>query len=70
MDIELGHHNTVKIDSADAVVLSPSLWNTDMANKIIAENKLLSDVLTAHKSVFTIGITGTNGKTTTCYMLK
>jgi UDP-N-acetylmuramoylalanine--D-glutamate ligase len=70
LDLELGHHNTVKIDSADAVVLSPSLWNINIANEIIAENKLLSDILTAHKSVFTIGITGTNGKTTTCYMLK
>jgi len=70
LDLELGHHNTVKIDSADAVVLSPSLWNINIANEIITENKLLSDILTAHKSVFTIGITGTNGKTTTCYMLK
>jgi len=70
LDLELGRHNPVKIDSADVVVLSPGLWNTDIANKIIAENKLLSDILTAHKSVFTIGITGTNGKTTTCYMLK
>ncbi len=70
LDLELGRHNTSKIDSADAIVLSPSLWNTDIAKEIIAENKLLSDILTAHKSVFTIGVTGTNGKTTTCYMLK
>ncbi len=70
LDIDLGLHNPDKIDAADAVVLSPSLWNINIANEIIAENKLLSDILTAHKSVFTIGITGTNGKTTTCYMLK
>ena len=67
---DLGHHNTAKIDSADAVVLSPSLWNNNIAKDIIAKNKLISDVLTNHKSIFTIGVTGTNGKTTTCYMLK
>ena len=31
---------------------------------------LLSDILEKHKSIFTIGITGTNGKTTTVHMLK
>ena len=54
----------------DAVVLSPSLWNEDIAKRIIAEGKLLSDVLTTHKSVFTVGVTGTNGKTTTCHMIR
>ncbi|HEX7467089.1 MAG TPA: Mur ligase family protein [Methanobacterium sp.] len=70
LDLDLGHHNTAKIDSADAVVLSPSLWHKSIAKDIIAKNKLISDVLTNHKSIFTIGVTGTNGKTTTCYMLK
>ncbi len=69
LDIDLGLHNAAKIDSADAVVLSPGLWHTDIAKNIIKRNKLLSDVITAHKSVFTIAVTGTNGKTTTCHML-
>lgn len=69
LDIDLGIHNKSKIDSSDAVVLSPSLWHTNMAKKIIKKNKLLSDVITLHKTVFTIAVTGTNGKTTTCHML-
>lgn len=69
-DVELGNHNWNKIDSADAVVLSPSLWNIKAFQNLKSNNKLLSDVLTHHKSIFTIGVTGTNGKTTTCYMIK
>jgi UDP-N-acetylmuramoylalanine--D-glutamate ligase len=69
LDIDLGMHNIAKINSADAVVLSPGLWHTNIAKSIIKENKLLSDVITAHRSIFTIAVTGTNGKTTTCYML-
>jgi UDP-N-acetylmuramoylalanine--D-glutamate ligase len=69
LDIDLGLHDTAKIDSADAVVLSPGLWKTDIAKRLIKSNKLLSDIVTAHKSIFTIAVTGTNGKTTTCYML-
>jgi UDP-N-acetylmuramoylalanine--D-glutamate ligase len=70
LDIDLGLHDIEKIDSCDAVVLSPGLWHTNIAKKILKDNKLLSDVVTAHRSIFTIAITGTNGKTTTCYMLK
>ncbi len=70
LDLDLGLHNDSKIDGSDAVVLSPSLWNEDIAKRIIAEGKLLSDVLTTHKSVFTVGVTGTNGKTTTCHMIR
>lgn len=70
LDLDLGIHNDSKIDISDAVVLSPSLWNADIAKKIIAEGKLLSDVLTRHKSIFTVGVTGTNGKTTTCHMIR
>ncbi len=69
LEIDLGIHNKAKIDSSDAVVLSPGLWNTNIAKRIIKKNKLLSDIITTHKSVFTIAVTGTNGKTTTCYML-
>lgn len=70
LDLDLGLHNADKINATDAVVLSPSLWNKSISKRIIAEEKLLSDVLTAHKSVFTVGVTGTNGKTTTCYMIR
>lgn len=68
--LDLGHHDMTQINSADAVVLSPSLCGKSIAQRIVEDHKLLSDVLTKHKSVLTIGITGTNGKTTTCYMLR
>ena len=42
----------------------------NIAKEIISDHKMLSDILTAHKSVLTIAVTGTNGKTTTCYMLR
>ena len=45
------------------------MWKK-IAKKIISEHKLLSDVLTTHKSILTIGVTGTNGKTTSCHMLR
>jgi UDP-N-acetylmuramoylalanine--D-glutamate ligase len=70
LDIDLGLHDINKIKSADAVVISPGLWDTKIAKNIITDVKLLSDMLTAHKKIFTVGVTGTNGKTTTCYMLK
>jgi UDP-N-acetylmuramoylalanine--D-glutamate ligase len=41
-----------------------------MANQLKDSKKTLPDVLESHKSIFTIGVTGTNGKTTTTYMLK
>lgn len=70
LDLDLGYHDFDKIDSADAVVLSPSLWSSKIGKKIRSKKRALSDVLADHKSVFTIGVTGTNGKTTTCYMIK
>jgi UDP-N-acetylmuramoylalanine--D-glutamate ligase len=68
--IDLGHDDNIEIDNSDAVVLSPSLWKSEIAKKITKSGKLISDVLTNHKKIFTIGITGTNGKTTTSLMLK
>ena len=70
LDVDLGYHDYDKIDSADAVVISPSLWSSKIGKKIRSNKKALSDIIADHKSVFTIGITGTNGKTTTCYMIK
>lgn len=69
LDVDLGFHDGEKIDDSDCVVLSPSLWNNRTINKIVGKNKLLSDVLNKHKSIFTIGVTGTNGKTTSCHMI-
>lgn len=69
-ELELGSHDWDKINSADAVVLSPSLWNNGIFKKLKSSDKLLSDVLTQHRDLFTIGVTGTNGKTTTCFMIK
>lgn len=69
-DVDLGYHDLEKISSADAVVLSPGLWNTELAKKIRSKTKTLPDVLKNHKSIFTIGVTGTNGKTTTSFMIK
>lgn len=69
-DVDLGYHDLRRINSADAVVLSPGLWNSELAKKIRSKTKTLSDVLKNHKSIFTIGVTGTNGKTTTSFMIK
>lgn len=69
IDIDLGFHDGKKIDDSDCVVLSPSLWNKNAINQIVGKNKLLSDVLNKHRSIFTIGVTGTNGKTTSCHMI-
>jgi UDP-N-acetylmuramoylalanine--D-glutamate ligase len=69
LEIDLGFHNFEKIRSADAVVLSPSLWNLNSFKLFQKNEKLLSDVFTHHKSTITIGVTGTNGKTTTCLMI-
>ncbi|MGF7117852.1 Mur ligase family protein [Methanobacterium oryzae] len=70
VDIDLGYHDFEKINSADAVVLSPSLWSSKIGEKIRSSKKFLSDILPDHKTVFTIGVTGTNGKTTTCFMIR
>ena len=70
LDIDLGHHDLDKIHSSDAVVISPGLWNLKMADAIRSQKKLLSDVFKKHESLFTVGVTGTNGKTTTCFMIK
>lgn len=70
VQIDLGYMDRGIVDSSDVIAFSPSMWGTPFANEIVENGKLLSDVLTRHKDIFTIGITGTNGKTTTVYMLK
>ncbi len=69
-ELELGSHDWDKINSADAVILSPSLWSIEAFKELKSNNKLFTDVINSHKSIFTIGVTGTNGKTTTCFMIK
>jgi UDP-N-acetylmuramoylalanine--D-glutamate ligase len=69
LEIDLGFHDFKKIQIADAIVLSPSLWNTKVFQKFKSDKKLLSDMITDHRSIFTIGVTGTNGKTTTTMMI-
>ncbi|MCK9151692.1 Mur ligase family protein [Methanobacterium alcaliphilum] len=70
LDLDLGRHDFDKIFSSDAVVLSPSLWESDLAQKLIESKKLLSDVIGGNRSIFTIAVTGTNGKTTTSFMIR
>lgn len=68
--VDLGFTNSYAIEECDAIAFSPSMYGGPFANKLLENGTLLSDVLEKHKSIFTIGITGTNGKTTTVHMLK
>lgn len=68
--VDLGFTNSYAIEECDAIAFSPSMYGGSFANKLLEKGTLLSDVLVNHKSMLTIGITGTNGKTTTVHMLK
>jgi len=68
-EVDLGPHNWDKINQTDAIVLSPSLWNTNILDKIESCAKIFSNVFNRHRELFTIGVTGTNGKTTTALMI-
>ena len=68
--VDLGFSNTYAIEECDTIAISPSMFGGAFANKLLTKSKLLSDYLDNHKDIFTIGITGTNGKTTTVHMLK
>ncbi len=70
LTLDLGFTNSEAIDECDAIAISPSMFGGSFANKLLDEGYLLSDVVSNHKKIFTIGITGTNGKTTTVHMLK
>lgn len=69
LELELGSHDFDKILSSDGVSLSPSLFHLDITRKIIDNGLFISDILDKHKSVKTIAVTGTNGKTTTTHMI-
>ena len=68
--LDIGFTNPDEIDDCDAIAISPSMWGGSFASKIVENGKLLCDVLTKHRELITIGITGTNGKTTTVHMIK
>ena len=68
--VDLGFTNPYAIEQCDAIAMSPSMFGGPFAEKLLENGDLLSDVVTKHKDIFTIGITGTNGKTTTVHMLK
>jgi len=67
VDLDLGFHDTEKIESADAVVISPSMIKTGLMERF--RDKLLCRVLDGHRKPRTIVVTGTNGKTTTATMI-
>ncbi|WP_458454484.1 Mur ligase family protein [Methanobrevibacter sp.] len=68
--VDLGFTNSYAIEECDAIAISPSMFGGAFANRLLENGDLLSDVVSKHKDLFTIGITGTNGKTTTVHMLK
>lgn len=68
--VDLGFTNPYAIEQCDAIAISPSMYGGEFATRLLEKSDLLSDVLDNHKNLFTVGITGTNGKTTTVHMLK
>ena len=70
LTVDLGFSNSHLIEQCDAIAISPSMYGGAFANKLLENSMLLSDVVTKQKDLFTIGITGTNGKTTSVHMLK
>lgn len=68
--LDLGFTNPYAIEQCDAIAISPSMYGGVFANRLLQDGNLLSDVVNKHKDIFTIGITGTNGKTTTVHMIK
>lgn len=70
LTVDLGFSNSHAIDECDAIAISPSMYGGAFADKLLENGSLLSNVVTKHKDIFTIGVTGTNGKTTSVHMLK
>ncbi|MBQ6511159.1 Mur ligase family protein [Methanobrevibacter sp.] len=70
LTVDLGFTNSYAIEQCDAIAISPSMYGGTFAERLLESGDLLSDVVDKHKKMFTIGITGTNGKTTTVHMLK
>jgi len=70
ISVDLGFNDFDEIDSCDAVAISPSMWGSEFAEKFKNSGKLLCDIKNKHRDIFTIAVTGTNGKTTTVSMIK
>jgi UDP-N-acetylmuramoylalanine--D-glutamate ligase len=70
LTVDLGFTNSYAVEQCDAIAISPSMFGGPFAERLLEDGYLLSDVVDKHKKMFTIGITGTNGKTTTVHMLK
>lgn len=70
LTLDLGFTNSQMVEECDAIAISPSMFGGAFATRLLENNMLLSDVVSNHKKILTIGITGTNGKTTTVHMLK
>lgn len=70
LTVDLGFTNSYAVEQCDAIAIAPSMYGGAFATRLLKDSPLLSDVLDNHKKLFTIGITGTNGKTTTVHMLK
>lgn len=68
--VDLGFTNSFAIETCDAIAISPSMFGGSFAEKLLENGELLCDVVSGHKDLLTIGITGTNGKTSTVHMLK
>lgn len=68
--VDLGFTNSYAIETCDAIAISPSMFGGSFGERLLEDGELLCDVVTGHRDIFTIGITGTNGKTTTVHMLK
>lgn len=72
--VETGGHSDNSVDSADLIIISPGIPPTaDVVKRAQSQNKeVICDIELAYReaghAVPMIGITGTNGKSTTCAM--
>lgn len=73
IELDLGGHNIKLIREADSIAVAPSLLGNEKILKLIKGKKIITveDILTSFKvEKPVVGITGTNGKTTTTNILK
>lgn len=70
ISLDLGYNNLDEVNLCDGIVISPSMWKRDIAKIYKESGRLLCDVINKHKDIYTIGVTGTNGKTTSVSMIK